>query len=143
MDQFGKRFEKEFQKMEHAMGRMLRNMSFSSMSSVTRHNWHPPADVFETADEITIYLDVAGIDPGDITVEAQKNAVTVSGVRPMPDRQGISCVQQLEIDRGRFSRTIHINALLDVASATSSYRNGLLEIRLPKEKPKKVVISAL
>jgi HSP20 family protein len=48
----------------------------------------------------------------------------------------------LEIPYGRFERTMHLPPGIDTDAARASYRDGLLEITLPKRLPRQVPISA-
>jgi HSP20 family protein len=47
----------------------------------------------------------------------------------------------LEIPYGRFERDLPLPAGLDTAAAHASYRDGLLEITLPKRAPQQVHIT--
>lgn len=136
MDSFDNRLIKEFQELERQMGRMLRNMSITRMTPVQNTGgWRPAVDVYETVDAVYIYLDTAGIDMEGLTVTAESNGLTVSGRRQLPGRENVCCIHQLEIELGRFSRTITFPVTVDAAGIALGCRNGILEIRLPKMQP--------
>jgi HSP20 family protein len=46
----------------------------------------------------------------------------------------------LEIAYGRFERTIELPPGIDSAAAQANYRDGLLEVRLPKRAPRQVPV---
>ncbi len=134
MDDFDWRFIKEFKEMERQMGRMLRSMSTSRM--LPRHSgsdWLPAVDVYETDKEIYVYMDTAGIDPEKLTVIAEQNSITVSGIRQLPGRNKICKVHQLEIELGAFKRTVSFPVQIDVSATEVSFKNGILEVKIPKE----------
>lgn len=136
MDKLDKRIINGLEEMEKRMGRMLRNMSLPGMSSLQSGVWTPAVDVYETEAEIIVYVDTAGIDPDKLTVTAERNGVTISGYRDTPDQGGIRCIHQLEIEQGRFKRHVSFPVSIDVAAVKSNCRNGILEVRMPKEGPK-------
>jgi HSP20 family protein len=133
MDQSRKRVSKQFAEMEKQMGRMLRNMSLARMAPFqTGSDWVPPADVYETETEVVVCLEISGIEPDAISVVAEPRSVTVAGDRRFPPVENASCIHQLEIEHGRFERTIALPVAVDVGETSSVYRNGYLLIRLPK-----------
>lgn len=52
---------REIQEMQMLTGRMLRNMSCSRMVKIESGPWQPPVDIYESAEEITVYCDLAGV----------------------------------------------------------------------------------
>lgn len=134
MDKFEKGIVDEVERIERRMGRMLRNLSLPRMGLHSRV-WRPAADIYETEHDLVIYMDTAGIEPDGITVSVERTGVAVSGVRKPPAREKIRCIHQLEMEHGYFERTIALPCAVEVSSASSACRNGILEIRLPKEKP--------
>ena len=134
MNEIDKRLLDQFKMMEQRMGRMFRNMAVPRMTaSVHAGCWEPAADVYETEDEIYVYVDTAGIDPDQLTVTAERKGVTITGIRKIPEQARIRSIHQLEIDHGNFRRSLTFNVPVDVSAVTSVCRNGLLEIRMPKE----------
>ena len=133
MDEIDRNIKDEIERIERRMGRMLRNMSMPGMGLQCRV-WRPAVDVYETEEEIVIYMDTAGIEPAGITVSVERTCVVVSGVRKPPAREKIRCIHQLEMEHGYFERSISLPGAIDVAGTSSASRNGILEIKMPKEK---------
>ncbi len=134
MDDSDRRILEELKEMERQMGRMLRNTNLSRMMPFAScSEWEPAVDVYETSDDIVVYMDTAGIDMDNLTVAAEKNKVTVEGRRALPKGGNICCIHQLEIELGCFKRTISFPVSVVVSSTSLSCKNGILEIRLPKE----------
>lgn len=94
-------------------------------------NWFPAADVYETASAIIVHMDISGMDPRTLSVVADGTQVTVSGERGYGSRDMVSCIHQLEIERGFFERSISLPKTVDVSRAVSESRNGFLQITLP------------
>lgn len=98
-------------------------------SELTDH--YPPYDIIRTGeDAFRINLAVAGFSPGEITVTAQQNLLTVAGRRSegAPRQfiyQGISARP--------FERRFNLADYVEVESAT--LENGLLQINLVRRLP--------
>ena len=107
--------------------------------------WTPAMDMYETDDALVIVLDLAGVDADRTEVNAESHMLIVRGVRrerhsaDRPDEQ--RSYHALEIPYGRFERSVRLPPGLDTAEARASYRDGLLEITLPKRMPRQVPIT--
>jgi HSP20 family protein len=136
MDRFSKKIFQELEEMQQQTGRMLRNMSLARMVPMESGCWKPPADIYEAESEIYIYFDLSGVDRESFEVVVGEHQVRVEGIRGLPAQGSIACVHQLEIELGRFERTVTLPAVVDVDRADSSYTNGILMIILPKRRRK-------
>lgn len=134
MDRFKKRILKEFDDMERHMGRMMRNMAVPRMVPLQSGAWVLAADIYETEKEIILCMDVMGIAPESLDLFVEQRTVTISGERNFPISEPIICVHHLEIERGRFERTIQLPLEIDPSAVTSECRNGFLLLRLPKRQ---------
>jgi HSP20 family protein len=106
--------------------------------------WTPAVDVYETASALVVRLDLAGVDPERTEVHAEPYLLTIRGVRRernAAEGQQERAYHTLEIPYGRFERGIRLPAGLDTDAAQANYRDGLLEITLPKRAPREVPIS--
>jgi HSP20 family protein len=107
--------------------------------------WTPALDMYETDDAIVVLFDLAGVDAEETEVRAEPHALTVRGVRherhapegPSEQRS----YHALEIPYGRFERSVQLPPGVDTNAAHASYRDGLLEITLPKRLARQVPIS--
>ncbi len=134
MDPFKKHRMSTFDEIEKEFGRMLRNMSAHRMFPYRSDTLVPACDVYETSAEFIIYMEVPGMEPDKLSVIVDHARVTVSGERQQPLFDHTTCIHQLEVEYGRFNRTIELESGIDVEAATSTCKNGFLLIRLPKKK---------
>jgi HSP20 family protein len=110
-------------------------------------SWAPAMDMYETPTAFIILLELAGVDAERTEVHAEPHLLVVRGVRR--ERRSASAESSgeprsyhaLEIPYGRFERSVHLPPGLDTAAARASYREGLLEITLPKRMPRQVPIT--
>lgn len=105
-------------------------------------SWFPAADVYETASAIIVHMDISGMDPRTLSVVAEGTQVTVSGERECEPQEIMTCIHQLEIERGFFERSISLPKKVDVAKAVAESRNGVLRITLPlRRSPARIKIA--
>ncbi len=97
-----------------------------------RQGFRPQVDCFRTEDpaELTVVVELPGVDPARVDVAATPRALIVSGERTRPRVPG-RVYQQMEIDYGHFERRIRLAEDVDTARATATYEHGLLTIVLP------------
>ncbi len=122
--------------IEWQFGRMMRNMASMQMQPFGTETWLAATDIYETERDIVVCMDFSGVDPETLSVTAGEMNVKVCGERKFPIFDKISCIHQLEIDRGFLERTVSLPKPVDVSATTSVYKNGLLIISLPKQKNK-------
>jgi HSP20 family protein len=107
--------------------------------------WTPAVDMYETEDAIVVLMDLAGVDAEATEVHTEAHSLTVRGMRserhtphqPNEERS----YHALEIPYGRFERTLRLPPGADTSAASASYRDGLLEVMLPKRSPRQVPVS--
>jgi HSP20 family protein len=136
MDTISRKLIEELEEMQEQTGRMLRNMALARMVPVENGRWQPQADVYEAETEYLVYFDLAGIDLADIEVIVTEQQVRLSGSRQLPVHKAIACVHQLEIETGGFERVLSLPELIDVDRSTSRYSDGILQLVLPKRRPR-------
>ena len=103
-------------------------------------------DMWETDDALYVLFDLAGVDADKTEVRAEPHALTVRGVRsgrhaPLHAEHADRSYHALEIPYGRFERTLRLPPGIDAESASATYRDGLLEIMLPKRMARQVPIT--
>jgi HSP20 family protein len=119
--------EPEFRKTLEDMLRAV-NPRFT----LSRHRWRPHIDIYETAEDIVILVEIAGIRREEINLEIGPRTVKIAGIREGGPRGEDASYRLAEIPCGYFERSLALPALIDTGSAVAVYRDGLLEIRLTK-----------
>jgi len=97
-----------------------------------RHGFRPMVDSYRTDDppELTVVVEVPGIDPKSLTIVVSERMLSVSGER-VRDRRDGRVYQQMEIEYGPFSRQIRLSEDVDPDGAAARYEHGILTISLP------------
>ena len=96
--------------------------------------WRPATDVFETAEEIVIIMDVAGIDEKDLSIILDNEVLIIRGVRRELTGFKKRHYHEMEIDFGPFERIVKLPSRVEEQKVRASYKNGFLEIRMFKSR---------
>jgi len=97
----------------------------------TQATWQPPADVFESEQEVLVVVALPGVSPDRVEVTTEPGALSVRAERPHPFRGSGVAVRQVEIPYGYFERRIELPAApLDLVS--HELNNGCLMLRFRK-----------
>ena len=124
----------ELMRLQEDLNRLVCDLS-SHMSGASLHgagSWIPNLDLGEDAEKIIIQVEVPGIHASNLRAVFQSGCVQISGERRPPIPKGEAHFLCLERNYGRFSRTIFLNAAVDLDGASAQLQNGILRILLPK-----------
>jgi len=126
--------------------RDLRNMQrMTSEVEDSYGTWAPLVDIFEMGDNLMIRAEVAGLDKDDVDISVENNTLTLRGERKREMEFEEKDAYRLERSFGVFTRSFMLPKSVDSARITASYRNGVLELTIPKiehAKPRRIEIKA-
>ena len=92
----------------------------------------PAIDVFETAAELVVEAELPGMDPSQIGVSAGEGLIVIEGIKAEetgPGRVNFLCMERTF---GPFRRAVLAGRAVDVSRASATYREGVLQVRVPK-----------
>jgi HSP20 family protein len=92
--------------------------------------WYPMADVYDHADEYLIAVDLPGIDRSALEITIDDDRLTIQGTRLVTE----TSTGRAERPRGRYLRSFGVPASVDQQRIHATYKDGVLEVRLPKRK---------
>ena len=92
--------------------------------------WYPLADVYDQEGEYLIAVDLPGIDRSALEITIDDNQLTIKGTRAIAE----TSTPRPERPAGGFLRTFSVPGLVDQQSIHAAYKDGVLEVRLPKRK---------
>jgi HSP20 family protein len=101
-----------------------------------------PLDVVRHENDVTLRLDVPGIDPEQIEVTVDRGILTISGKREEERTENDKFFVR-ERTMGTFTRRMRLPESLNAEAVEASYANGVLEVRIPvleQAKPRKVEV---
>ncbi len=91
-------------------------------------SWDPAADVYGVDDKFIVQVDLSGVEPAVLSVQANSENLLIKGIRPDQAHVGSRHYFNMEIDVGPFSKRIGIPVPVDPESAIAEYKNGFLFI---------------
>ncbi len=98
----------------------------------------PKVDVIDREAEVVVKAEIPGIDKKDLDISVGEDTVTIKGETQHEEKEEKGDYYRCEISRGAFSRTVALPAAVDSAKAKAAFRDGMLELTLPKmEKAKR------
>lgn len=109
---------------------------FEDFSSFRNHTWDLAVDVCEDDNNVYIAMNIPGIDPDRVDIEAENNYLRVAGSREEEKEVEGKQFYRKEIRRGSFERVIALPSGVEIDKAAAEFDNGVLKITLPKIKGK-------
>ena len=97
----------------------------------------PDVDVIERDDEIVVKAEMPGVDKKDIDISVTQNSVTIKGVTSHEEKEEKGDYYRCEIARGSYARTMSLPADVDETKSKATYKDGVLQLTLPKLKKSK------
>ncbi len=93
----------------------------------------PAADVYETAEGITLLVDLPGHDPKSIEVKVENDTLTLKSARKAerPDKEG---ARRLERSFGVYARSFVLPRTVDASKVEARYENGVLTLTVPRRE---------
>src|SRR3981189_2456661 len=140
---------REFSTMQDHMNRMNRifRESYSPEGpeeALTTTSFVPPVDTYEDEHNVTLKLEVPGIDEKDIHVHIDNNTLTVHGERNIEKEEKEENYRRIERQYGSFTRSFTLPSSVDQGQVSANYDKGVLKINLAKKaeaKPKQIKVN--
>lgn len=92
----------------------------------------PKMDVIERDKEILVKAELPGIDKKDIEVSITDNRLLIKANSRQEQKEETGDYLKQEIRTSEIYRSIHLPTKVDETKVKSSFKNGLLELTIPK-----------
>ncbi|UCE88831.1 MAG: Hsp20/alpha crystallin family protein [Pseudomonadota bacterium] len=92
----------------------------------------PRVDVVDREAEILVRAELPGVDKKDLDISLTDNTVTIKASSAREEKEEKGNYYRCEISRGAFARTVALPSDVDTDSAKASFKDGVLELTLPK-----------
>ncbi|HWX94019.1 MAG TPA: Hsp20/alpha crystallin family protein [Terriglobales bacterium] len=137
---------REFSTLQDRMNRLFRESygPEGREEALATTRFAPPVDVYEDEHNVTLKIEVPGIDEKDIDVRIENNVLTVHGERKFEKEEKEENFRRVERQYGSFTRTFTLPTTVDAEKVSAHYDKGILKIALPKKaeaKPKQIKVS--
>ena len=123
----------ELRSMQDKMNRLL-DMAWSREigDEIREGVWHPPADIYEDDEAVTLKVDLPDMEHKEIEIRVDDNTLTIRGERRHSDEIRKENFHRIERYFGPFQRSFSLPPNLDRDGISASCDCGVLTIRVPK-----------
>jgi HSP20 family protein len=137
---------REFVSLQDRMNRLFRDSygPEGQNEALTTSAFAPPVDVYEDEHNVTLKIEVPGIDEKDIDVRIENNTLTVHSERKFEKEEKEENYRRVERQYGSFTRTFTLPNTVEQESVQADYDKGVLKITLAKKaeaKPKQIKVT--
>ncbi|MGA2457455.1 MAG: Hsp20/alpha crystallin family protein [Terriglobales bacterium] len=135
---------REFVTLQDRMNRLFPRGPEGQDEALTTTAFAPPVDVYEDEHNVTLKIEVPGIDEKDIDVRIENNTLTVHGERKFEKEEKEENYRRVERQYGSFTRTFTLPNTVNHDNVQADYDKGVLKIKLAKKaeaKPKQIKVN--
>ncbi len=97
------------------------NLKKSLTGPEVKEEREPLVDTVETDAEIRVVVELPGVEKSDIKLHGTEDSLTIS----------------VDTPQSKYFKEVDLPAKVKIKQATSTYKNGVLEVVIPKAEPKK------
>jgi HSP20 family protein len=111
--------------------------------SALENAWAPAIDVLDSKDSLVVKADLPGLKKEDIDISVQNGTLVIKGEKKEESERKEKNGVRTERYYGSFYRAVALPSTVDETKAKASFKNGVLELVLPKKeeaKPKQIKI---
>ncbi len=105
--------------------------------------WAPAVDIYETKDDVVVKAELPGMNKEDIKINIVDNSLVIEGEKKQEKEIKEENYYRVERRYGAFRRVIDIPVPVKTEGIEATYKDGVLEIKLPKKeeaKPKEIEV---
>ena len=136
---------RELNTLQDRMHRLFReSLREGQDESLSTSSFAPAVDVYEDDHNVSLKIEVPGIDEKDIDVRIENNTLIVHGERNIDKEEREENYRRIERQYGSFTRTFTLPNTVDTDSVSAHYDRGVLKITLAKKaeaKPKQIKVN--
>ena len=94
--------------------------------------WEPAVEMYETDNEVVVKAVLPNVDPKNVDITVTNDAITLKGDTKHEEERKDKNYYRREMRYGAFARTLPLSTEVKNAEAKATYKDGVLEVRIPK-----------
>lgn len=136
------KYSSPFEEMEHLFNDFVQQRFFAP-SWISRFklpdfvDLSTSVDMFEDNDDLVVKAELPGMQKDDINIEFAGDSLTISGEKKTEEKTERKDYYREERSFGSFRRKLHLPVEVKLDNTTASFKDGVLEIRMPKSDAEK------
>jgi HSP20 family protein len=139
---------RELEEMSDRLNRVFARSNLATASGAGKEgffsfDWTPSVDIAETAEAFEIRAELPDVKKEDVKVTVEDGELRISGERKQEKEEKGKKFHRVERSYGSFMRSFALPENVDDSKLTAEYKDGLLNVRLPKAekaKPKAIAV---
>ena len=136
---------REFRGLSERFNRFFNSTPSRRDEEMSLGSWLPPVDISEEKDRILLTAELPGFQADAIEIQMEGGVLTLRGERRFEEEKEGRTYHRVERSYGQFVRSFTLPNNVDRDRIHAEFREGLLEIELPKReeaKPRQIKISS-
>lgn len=132
----------ELERMRHQMDQLMDSFS-GEPSGARTAGVFPLVNLTEDSNNYYLRAELPGIKADELSIEAERNSVSLSGERKIPAAGDGVRYHRRERESGSFSRVIGLPGEVDAEKVEAGLEHGILTVTIPKAevtKPKQIAV---
>ncbi len=121
-----------FDALRHSVDRLFDDFLSHDSDEMFESRWHPVVDLSENGDNYLVHAEIPGLNKKDVKITLQDNVLTISGEKKLEREEKNKTYHLVERSHGQFTRSFNLPAKVDEKGIKAEFKNGVLEITLPK-----------
>ena len=116
---------------------------FDKLANEAEGTWHPSVDISENENAFVLKAELPGVNREDINIDINHKTLTLKGEKKFEEKTEKENYVRVERSYGSFSRTFALSDKVDTENVKASYKDGVLEVTLPKKeeaKPREIKV---
>jgi HSP20 family protein len=116
-----------------------------SLSAAGGEGFVPKLELQESADNYLIRAELPGLGAEDIELNVDNDVLSLRGEKRQGEEKNFRGFHYSERSYGSFTRAIQLPPGVDASKIDASFKNGVLEVKIPKSeraKPQKIAVSS-
>jgi HSP20 family protein len=133
-----------FQEMERGFAELLKSPLSLLVPPWIPRPWSeiaepsPTVDIFEEDGDVIVKAELPGMEKKDIDVKLTDNTITISGEKKKEEKVEKKDFYRMERSYGSFTRSFGLPSEVQTDKAKAQFKNGILEVRVPKTEEAKM-----
>lgn len=125
---------REFFSIRDEIDRLFDRFLTTPSTTTMEFTWSPSVDVYETDGELVVKAELPGMSSKDVDITLTDDSLTIKGEKKQAEEVKGDNYYRRETVYGAFQRTIPLPVAVKQDKVKATFKDGVLEIRLPKEK---------
>ena len=100
----------------------------------TSRNFVPRAEIIESKDHFFVRAELPGVKKEAVKITLENNLLTLRGEKSLPESSTEQSYHLRETSYGKFERSFRLGEGIDRQNLKAEYKDGVLEVTLPKTK---------